>query len=225
MPLMMCCMEIIEYPEGFAVNRINAPTNFWLGEFERNGYSDSDFYVIYYDAKKNVIDCYEHATTRFYGGTDIGILKRNPAAGLILEAAKGALRTVLMEHIRAADKAMVETPPVKVFKLQTEMVAKVDIKKIDKELHKKYTIPAGTHVQVIGNPTSFVHNGPSSVRVRLLDGKETFLPCDKLSLARPLMTEEQVATLATEVADRKPWLMATDHGHDPRYMGWLSAGV
>lgn len=40
-------------------------TKYVLADYERNGYSDSDFYAIYYDDQEDRLSEYEYATTRF----------------------------------------------------------------------------------------------------------------------------------------------------------------
>ena len=54
---------------------------YYLYDFERNGYHDSDFIVVWYDALDDTIRQGEYDTTRFAGGDSIpGYLKRVGAA-------------------------------------------------------------------------------------------------------------------------------------------------
>jgi len=216
---------------------INAPHCYWLGEFERNGYNDSDFFCIYYDEKNNMIKCQEIGSTRYPGGTDIGELKKHRLTPEILEKARQCFEDYVYEKMVEMSKKRVAEPSIGVFEthMHNEVEAITDIRKKGSD-KKFYIIPAGTKFEVIGKPTSFGtfyrngYNKPdrknSSIACRTLEGDNIYLPCCKLKLSdKYLLPNEVVRRISKITTMSSNWLKATYHGYDPNYMGWLSSGV
>jgi hypothetical protein len=209
---------------------------FWLGAFERNGLSDSDFYTIWYDANKNTIECIESGSTRYYsGGVDLNQLHKNKLTPELTEKARLVLREVIFNHAKADNASMVRNPQLEHFTMHTKFEASEPIRKKGDD-GKFYVIPTGTVVEVVGKPTAFGtfyrngYNRPnpknSTVSCRMNDGSYVYLPCHKLKLPESeLLTDEVLMKVADAISYRGNWLLALDHGYDPTYMGWLSKGV
>jgi hypothetical protein len=172
-----------------------------LVEFERNGYNDSDFFMVFFDSDKGSLGVQEIGSTRHAGGIDrSGFVKDLPAHEL--ERARLDLQDRIQRALGLADQHDV---------LEPDNVAHGEVVRFlrDAGATSKFTYKQGDTGEVFYCSAfgtfyrnGYNHPGRNNRRVglRLPDGTRVFSPLMYLRLHREPLTDDELRARATELS-------------------------
>ena len=172
-----------------------------LVEFEKNGYEDSDFFMVFFDSEKGTIGAQEIGSTRHAGGIDRkGFINDLPPEEL--ERARLALQEHIQRVLGIADQHDVLEPDDVKYGEVVRFLKNSSAR--SQFAYKKDDTGDIFYCKAIGTFYSKGYNHPGRqnrrVGVRLADGTRLFAPLAHLRLDREPLTEQELRDRATDLS-------------------------
>lgn len=182
-----------------------------LGEYERNGRDDSDFYAIVWDEEKQKVRSFEYNSTRYAGGGNCVV----DATPEVLAKAKAYYKPLVAENIRKASE------------IEAKKIHKGDRVRVVKG--RKVKIGTEGTLFWVGDTRSFTRGGTVSTRVGIKtdDGETFFLESTNLEVVERvwksrLKSDEQVEKEASRFVENPNWFAITEGNF---YLAMSNSGV